>query len=160
MKKVFVWAGLVIVALVLWGIVSAKITNERVDRDQDSARQAAAEAKTQPAAPITDPPIAAAEAAKLAVTARKEYADTLESHLLSIGMDAHVRAVGPTSSTLRIGWKAMSRPIVYNMLNSPGMQREVPQLGFRKVIFTDEGSFSGSSRESYTLNWVNGQWRQ
>jgi hypothetical protein len=93
-------------------------------------------------------------------TARRDYADQLEQSLLSRGLDAHVTVVGQEKDTLRISWVAMSRPVVYNMINSDGMQSQVPSLGFKKVIMTDDGSFSGTSKESWTYHWDGQQWRQ
>lgn len=100
----------------------------------------------------------AQELAELAARkqARLQYANKLEGHLLSLGIDARVRVVG--DDTLRVSWAAMSRPVVYNMMNSSGMQAEVPSLGFRRVILTDDGSFSGLSRETWRYRWTSSGW--
>jgi hypothetical protein len=97
---------------------------------------------------------------KAQITVRQDYARELERSLLSRGLDAHVTVVGTGKDTLRISWAAMSRPIVYNMITSEGMETQVPLLGFKKVIFTDDGSFSGTSTESWTYRWDGQQWRQ
>lgn len=117
---------------------------------------------TAPAAPKTAQQIgqkSAPDPKVKAVADRKEYADTLERHLLSTGLDAHVRVIGPHQDTLRISWALMSRPVVYNMISSDGMNSQVPQLGFRKVIFTDDGSFSGLSVETWTYRWDGAGWK-
>lgn len=115
----------------------------------------AAQAEQQRAQAIAQ--ATAATAAQL--TARQEYAETLEGHLLSKGIDAHVRTIGKQHDTLRISWAAMSRPVVYNMMISSGMRIEVPSLGFKKAIFTDDGSFSGLSTETWTYHWDGKSWR-
>jgi hypothetical protein len=105
--------------------------------------------------------VAAEAAAQSAtrLTARREYASQLERHLLSIGIDARVRAVGKQQDTLRISWAAMSRPVVYNMMTSAGMQSEVPTLGFTQVILTDDGSFSGAQVETWRYRWDGSAWQ-
>lgn len=105
-------------------------------------------------------PTQAVDPKKKAIADRKEYAHTLQGHLLSIGLDAHVKVVGKEQDTLRISWAAMSRPIVYNMITGEGMTSQAPQLGFRKVIFTDDGSFSGLSTETWTYRWNGTGWQQ
>ena len=52
----------------------------------------------------------------------------------------------------------MSRPVVYNMMNSEGMIQQVPQLGFSRVILTDDGSFSGESVETWRYRWNGSSW--
>jgi hypothetical protein len=94
------------------------------------------------------------------ISARQNYAEQLEQSLLSRGLDAHVTVVGQGKDTLRISWAAMSRPVVYNMINSEGMQSQVPSLGFNKVIMTDDGSFSGASTESWVYRWDGHKWHQ
>lgn len=102
---------------------------------------------------------ASAEAiAKQRVVDRDEYADTVERNLLSKGIDAHVKAIGKEHETLRISWAAMSRPVVYNMMNSQGMNTDAPALGFKKVILTDDGSFSGTAVETWTYRWNGVRW--
>lgn len=83
----------------------------------------------------------------------------IEEHLLSTGLDAHVKAVGIKKTTLRISWAGMSRPIVYNMINSEGTRKEVPSLGFTKIIFTDDGGFSGTSQMTWTYKWDGSSWK-
>jgi hypothetical protein len=118
-----------------------------------------------PAVPVAlAKPLDAAAVAKAQtqakIQARQDYCKELEGHLLTLGLDATVVAVGPNRDTLRISWKAMSRPVVYNMINGDGMQSQVPLLGFKKVIFTDDGSFSGESAESWMYHWDGQQWHQ
>jgi hypothetical protein len=121
---------------------------------------------TAPAAPVSpqqaakDQAAAQQQSVKNQIAARQGYANELESSLLSRGLDAHVTVVGQNRDTLRISWAAMSRPVVYNMINSEGTQKQVPSLGFKKIIFTDDGSFSGTSKESWTFKWDGQQWHQ
>jgi len=89
---------------------------------------------------------------------RDNYAQELEHSLLSRGLDATVRAIGKNHDTLRISWAAMSRPVVYNMMTSEGMVQQVPQLGFTKVILTDDGSFSGENTETWRYRWNGSSW--
>jgi len=89
---------------------------------------------------------------------RDNYAQELERSLLSRGLDATVRAVGKNHDTLRISWAAMSRPVVYNMMTSEGMVQQVPQLGFTRVILTDDGSFSGENTETWRYRWNGSAW--
>jgi hypothetical protein len=84
----------------------------------------------------------------------------LERQLLSEGLDAHVTTEGEQQDTLRISWAGMSRPVVYNMITSSGMQVQVPSLGFKEVIMTDDGSFSGTEAETWIYHWDGRQWRQ
>jgi hypothetical protein len=92
--------------------------------------------------------------------AREDYAQTLEGHLLSIGIDAHVRAHGVQRDILRVSWAAMSRPVVYNMMNSPGLRVEVPALGFRKIVLTDDGGFGGTLTPStWVYHWDRVGWQ-
>ena len=65
---------------------------------------------------------------------------------------------GIRDDTLRISWAAMSRPVVYNMMTSEGMVQQVPQLGFTKVILTDDGSFSGENTETWRYRWNGSSW--
>jgi hypothetical protein len=116
-------------------------------------------AATAPAAAPTVPPTPQ-QVAKIKIAARQDYAKELEKSLLSKGLDAHVTVVGQGIDTLRISWAAMSRPVVYNMINSEGTQKEIPSLGFKKIIFTDDGSFSEDSPESWTYKWDGQQWHQ
>lgn len=102
---------------------------------------------------------AAAERASIPTPeSRTGYAGQLERSLLERGIDAHVKATGKNKTTLRISWAAMSRPVVYNMVNSTGLTVQAPQLGFTTLIFTDDGSFSGERIETWTYRWNNG-WR-
>jgi hypothetical protein len=118
----------------------------RVLNQQQAQNQARAVAAATP--PSTDP------------NARPRYAQDLEASLLARGMDARVRASGKSKDRLVITWAGMSRPVVYNMMNSPGMLQQVPDLGFKTVVLTDGGSFSGDSTESWTYHLTPSGWRQ
>jgi len=111
-----------------------------------------------PASPARPP--TPQQSAKSQIAARQDYVRVLEGSLLSKGLDAHVTLAGQAKDTLRISWAAMSRPVVYNMINSEGTQKEIPSLGFKKIIFTDDGSFSDDTPESWTYKWEGGKWHQ
>lgn len=138
-KTILLWGGGAIMALCLVGISG------------NSTSSPASQTASAPASALSTKPDS---------SARDAYAKELEQHLLSQGLDATVRVIGKNHDNLRISWAAMSRPVVYNMMNGDGMQQQVPALGFKKVILTDDGSFSGSAPETWVYRWDGSSWRK
>jgi hypothetical protein len=97
---------------------------------------------------------------KAAKTDRSEFARSVEGQLLSKGLDAHVRATGKDADTLRIEWAAMSRPVVYNLVNSPRVRLEAPTLGFKQLVLTDGGGPLSASVETWSFRWNGETWAQ
>lgn len=143
-KTILLWTGGLIVVICVVALIGSSTSS--------------------PASQTSSAPIHYSTASDLPVkpdnSARDAYARELESHLLSRGLDATVRAIGKNHDTLRISWAAMSRPVVYNMMNGDGMRQQVPELGFKKVILTDDGSFSGGGAETWAYRWDGSSWKR
>lgn len=64
---------------------------------------------------------------------RKSFAKDMEEEYLKKYMDVSVDAVGANSTTLRMRWVLMSRPIVYNLTNDYALVKQLRFYGFKRV---------------------------
>lgn len=78
-----------------------------------------------------------AELRKEAIKQRKEYAKTFEGNLLSVGMDATVRAQGKDATTIVITHVMVNRPFVYQFQRDQATLSTLQKYGFQRVVLSD-----------------------
>ncbi|QSV44915.1 hypothetical protein [Geobacter benzoatilyticus] len=80
---------------------------------------------------------AARIAKRIGAVNRKKFAKEYERQLLDKGMDAYVSTQGKESSTLKIKWVLVSRPLVHKMINDENVVENLRSLGFTKLVMSD-----------------------
>jgi hypothetical protein len=72
-----------------------------------------------------------------AVQDRGEYANLVESRFLQKGLDFHVSTLGADRRTLRVEYRLMDRPTVYDFEHNEDLMGGLRDIGFRWVVLTD-----------------------
>ncbi|HMN14882.1 hypothetical protein [Geobacter anodireducens] len=80
---------------------------------------------------------AARIAKQVGIVNRKKFAKEYERQLLDKGMDAYVSTQGKDSSTLKIKWVLVGRPLVHKMINDEHVVGNLQSLGFTKLVMSD-----------------------
>lgn len=68
---------------------------------------------------------------------RRQFASALERNYLSQGMDVTVRTSGQNATTLRVTWILVSRPMAYQLSDSPELFSNLRNQGFRRFEISD-----------------------
>jgi hypothetical protein len=74
---------------------------------------------------------------EMAPAVRKRFAESIETDFLKAGMDVSVYAEGEATTTLRLKYVLMSRPLVYKLANDTKLIEGAKAAGFRSIIFAD-----------------------
>jgi hypothetical protein len=85
-----------------------------------------------------------------AVEARADFARNVQHQLTRRGIDARVSLEGTDRDLLRIEWRELNRPFIYDFVTSPSLRSDARPAGLKSVIFANGGA-SGDERFDYDV---------
>jgi hypothetical protein len=85
-----------------------------------------------------------------AVEARADFARDVQKQLTQRGIHARVSLEGTDRDLLRIEWRELNRPFIYDFVTSPSLRSDARPVGLKSVIFANGGGL-GDERFDYDV---------